>query len=258
MWIFTKYGFFSVVCARKGDGKHGQPIDPDRIMVRSRLRRHLRLLQERFPDLIGQCEIQKNTGTDYAFRLFVPKNEWVHVLARLAEETNYDNFKSEVADHLGAAGSAYENSLTDVWSVMYKLQQTEGLPPITSKQIDAILPFLDLFEAEGYSAGTWDFPKLTMPWFVPNETVTQFIQALYSNGWVTLAFDWPEWMESARGFVESPEKIETADAKTIQKLFTTHIRLDRFCEGHLAEMFENGHFVALLRRLRKLRKSNKK
>jgi len=33
MWIFTRHGFFSAVCARQGDGKHGQPVDPDRIMV---------------------------------------------------------------------------------------------------------------------------------------------------------------------------------------------------------------------------------
>jgi len=35
MWIFTKYGFFSAVCARKGNGKHGQAVDPNRIMVRA-------------------------------------------------------------------------------------------------------------------------------------------------------------------------------------------------------------------------------
>jgi len=27
MWIFTRYGFFSAVCARQGDGGHGQPVD---------------------------------------------------------------------------------------------------------------------------------------------------------------------------------------------------------------------------------------
>ena len=28
MWIFTKYGFYSAMCARQGDGKHGQSVDP--------------------------------------------------------------------------------------------------------------------------------------------------------------------------------------------------------------------------------------
>ncbi len=32
---------------------------------------------------------------------------WMQVLSGLAEETDYDNFKSEVAHHQGMAGAAY-------------------------------------------------------------------------------------------------------------------------------------------------------
>ena len=85
MWIFTKHGFFSAVCARLGNGKHNQPVDPDRIMVRGRLRIHLESLMKRFPDLLGECDIQESAGTDYAFRFFVPKTAWVRVLAGLGE-----------------------------------------------------------------------------------------------------------------------------------------------------------------------------
>ena len=123
MWVFTKHGFFSAVCARQGSGKHGQPVDPNRIMVRARVRGHLEALKKRFPDLLGKCEIQEFAGTDYGFRIFVEKPAWSQVLAGLAEETDYDNFKSEVARHQGKAGAAYERSLHDVWSVMYKLQK---------------------------------------------------------------------------------------------------------------------------------------
>lgn len=110
--------------ARKGDGGHGRPVDPDRIMVRARLRSHLEALKERFSDLLGECEIQESAGTDYAFRLFVAKTAWGRVLAALAEETDYDNFKSEVAHHQGKAGAAYERALHDVWSVMHELQES--------------------------------------------------------------------------------------------------------------------------------------
>jgi len=123
MWIFTKHGFYSAVCARQGNGKHNQPIDPDRIMVRARMRSHLEALKDRFVDLLQDCVIQESAGTDYAFRLFVSKTDWVQVLAALAEETDYDNFKSEVANHQGKEGAAYEHSLHDVWSVMNKLQK---------------------------------------------------------------------------------------------------------------------------------------
>jgi hypothetical protein len=123
MWIFTKHGFFSAVCARQGDGRHGQAVDPDRIMVRARVRGHLEGLKKRFPGLLGACEIQESVGTDYAYRLFVGKSLWVHVLAGLAEETDYDNFKSEVARHQGRDGAPYEHSLHEVWAVMHRLQK---------------------------------------------------------------------------------------------------------------------------------------
>ena len=123
MWLFTKHGFYSAVCARQGDGSHDQPVDPDRIMVRVRVRNHLEALKQRFSDLLAECEIKEFTGTDYAFRIFVPKSIWSQVLVGLNEEMDYDNFKSEVARHQGSEGAAYEHSLHEVWSVMNRLQK---------------------------------------------------------------------------------------------------------------------------------------
>ena len=123
MWLFTKYGFYSSVCARQGDGGHGQPVDPNRIMVRCRLKEHLDALKERFPELLGDCEIKEFSGTDYAFRIFVEKTVWSKVLVGLNEEMDYDNFKSKVARHQGGAGADYKHSLHEVWSVMNRLQE---------------------------------------------------------------------------------------------------------------------------------------
>jgi len=123
MWIFTKHGFFSAVCARTGEGQHSQPVDTERIMVRARVQGHLEALKKQFPDQIGQCKIHSSASTDYAYRLFVQKSEWTKVLAGLASETDYDNFKSKVASHQGSAGAAYEHALHDVWSVMNRLQK---------------------------------------------------------------------------------------------------------------------------------------
>lgn len=123
MWLFTKYGFYSSVCARQGEGGHGQPVDSNRIMVRCRLKEHLDALKERFPELLGDCEIKEFSGTDYAFRIFVEKTVWSKVLVGLNEEMDYDNFKSKVARHQGSAGADYEHSLHEVWSVMNRLQK---------------------------------------------------------------------------------------------------------------------------------------
>ena len=122
MWVFTKYGFFSAVCARQGSGGRGQPVDPGRVMVRARVRGHLDALKGRFPELLGGCEVREFAGADYAFRIFAAKSEWSRALAALAEEVDYDNFKAEVARHGGTAGAAYERSLHQVWTVMDKLQ----------------------------------------------------------------------------------------------------------------------------------------
>ena len=46
------------------------------------------------------------------------------MVAALAEETDYDNFKDEVARQKGKAGAAYEHSLHEVWSVMHRLQKS--------------------------------------------------------------------------------------------------------------------------------------
>jgi len=73
---------------REGNGKHGQPIDRGRILVRTRVRGHLEALQTRCPDLLGDCKIQDSGGTDYAYRLFVEKSAWTEVFhLSLAQRT---------------------------------------------------------------------------------------------------------------------------------------------------------------------------
>jgi hypothetical protein len=123
MWIFTKYGFYSAVRARQGDGVHGAGLDPTRVMVRSRLRAHLDALKERFPDLLGDREVRESNGTDYRWRIFVDQARWAEVTAALAADIDYGNFKDEV--HRVHGHDNYERALHHVWSVMYELQHRQ-------------------------------------------------------------------------------------------------------------------------------------
>ena len=125
--------------------------------------------------------------------------------------------------------------------------------PIAKEQIDAILPFLDCFEAEDFSIDARIDEPSQVPGFVLSEHAMKFYDALYDNGWVAMEFDWPVWQHKAKDYVNSPDSIGATDAQTIQKLFTTHVRKERFCEGHLTSMFRIGHITALLRRLREIR-----
>ena len=123
---------------------------------------------------------------------------------------------------------------------------------ITSEHIDALLPFLAVFEADGFRFGEWNASAGQFSFFSFGEQAGAFHEALYEHGWV-VPFDWPRWQSVAEGYVNSPESLSQADAETIRRLLTLHVRKDRFCEGHLAAMFESGHITALLRRLAEIR-----
>jgi hypothetical protein len=119
MWLFTQYGFYSVVCARdlRGDPTR---VDPNTVMVRARSRRHLELLQKRFPEL-ASFVIDETAGTDYRFRIVVPKPVWIEVSQELAAEIDYGNFKDLA--HSRSGDDKYVDALHDVWAVMERLQR---------------------------------------------------------------------------------------------------------------------------------------
>ncbi len=123
MWLFTKHGFYSAVCARQGDGKSHRPVDPEAIMVRARAEAHLKALIERFPAELAAVEIRIFEGTDYAFRIFLSKTIWAKIVGELALELDYDNFKDHVGEFQGPAGKGYKKALSDVWNVMYDYQE---------------------------------------------------------------------------------------------------------------------------------------
>jgi hypothetical protein len=120
MWVFTRYGFYSIACASKSDGS----LDNQRVMVRARCIVHLRSLQERFPALAGG-EIIELSQHDYRYRLIIPKKSWTTIIGELAQEQEWSNFKSEAAKYEGKSGRGYVDALHKVWSVMHRLQENE-------------------------------------------------------------------------------------------------------------------------------------
>lgn len=120
MWLFTRYGFYSIACASKASGG----IDQQTLMIRARNKRHLEKLQARFP-LLAEAEIITTPIQDYRYRIIVLKSDWTRIVAELAEEQTWSNFKSEAARFQGKAATDYVHALHDVWSVMYKIQDTD-------------------------------------------------------------------------------------------------------------------------------------
>tara|TARA_Y100000034_G_C6900069_1_gene415942 strand:- start:1502 stop:1876 length:375 start_codon:yes stop_codon:yes gene_type:complete len=116
MWLFTKYGFFSVVCARQEENSP-LTIDLDKVMVRARKKKHLQNLKHRFIELIGNCQIIMTSGRDYPCRMVIAKDVWNKICFYLSNEIDYNNFKNEV-DKTQEDRDLNE-CLHEIWSIMF-------------------------------------------------------------------------------------------------------------------------------------------
>ncbi len=117
MWIATRYGFFSVVCARKS--VTSREINPEMLMVRARRRQHLESLITAMPDIAVRGEIMQSAGTDYPFRIFVSKTRWTTIMTKLVDDLDYGNFKNE-AHKLNDV--KYDAFLGATWSLGLRLE----------------------------------------------------------------------------------------------------------------------------------------
>lgn len=121
MWLPTTIGFFSAVLARKGDGSKGQPVDPDRFMIRARTEQHLENLRERFPEQLADVEVFRSLHSDYPVRFFISREAWTRIVVGLVDDVDYADFKSAVAARK-KTGPAYIDALHSVWAVFRNLQ----------------------------------------------------------------------------------------------------------------------------------------
>jgi hypothetical protein len=89
---------------------------------------------------------------------------------------------------------------------------------------------------------------------IDKRIISKIEKALYRHGWIDSDFDWKTW-KVVEEFVSNPSLLENTDIAVVRNLFTTHVRKEHFCEGHLAEVFASGHMALLLKRLNGLRTS---
>ena len=122
---------------------------------------------------------------------------------------------------------------------------------ITRKNIESVLAFLHGMQDENYCTGKWKTEKGAMPAFISSENTTNFIQALYDNGFI-LPFNWIDWVDKANELQDSKEALSSAGIDDVVKLLTYHVSQDRFIDGHIASVVSSGHIAKILERLQKL------
>ena len=104
---------------------------------------------------------------------------------------------------------------------------------ITLKNLETILAFVTLFtskEAKLYDIQT---EPLTLNPYCYSKEFHQFITSVSQKNFI-ISFDWLAWQQEAQTFVTNTELLTVADISTLQKLFTTHIRQEKLCSGHLS------------------------
>jgi hypothetical protein len=126
---------------------------------------------------------------------------------------------------------------------------------ITTQVIDEILAYIPYF-ADPNSKFT-ENPK-TDDGSEPlsprcSRKLIQFMETACLNGFM-IPFDWCDWRKTAEELFNNPAVLAKADLETLRKLLTTHLRQERFCDGHMLSMIECGHILAILKRLAELRK----
>ena len=109
MWIFTSTGFVSAVVHRD---------DPDLIVVRARDRESLEPLIAR-----TNAEVNPWEGSDYAFRIVMPRTEFTAWVAEQAYAIDYPSFQTSAA---GRRGGGFVKALGKVWRVMFDFQELQG------------------------------------------------------------------------------------------------------------------------------------
>lgn len=120
MWLFTRYGFFSVTRSRQ---------EPEKLQIRARAKEDL----EKLVDFAGGfgwypgehfSEIIETPAADYRYRMLCVPSQWAAMAEMLAFDIDYPNFKDEITD------PKRHRLYAQVWGVMLALQR----PVMDSRQ----------------------------------------------------------------------------------------------------------------------------
>jgi hypothetical protein len=110
MWLFTRYGFYSITRS---------PDDPDKLQVRARVRRDLENLQG-VTALVGP--ILETPAADYRWRWIVTPSDAETITRCLTADISYSNFKEAVAREPDQAAKL--RGLHDVWEIHHGWQKS--------------------------------------------------------------------------------------------------------------------------------------
>ena len=124
MWLFTNFGYFSVV----------QKPGATDLTVRTRVKSDLEALRAQYLPELGPT--LGKAGSDYPWRATVPPQALAAAMVKIVMDVNYPNFKNEVAARQGKGRATRYHK---VWDALYGMQE-EPAPaghPLSSRKAQA-------------------------------------------------------------------------------------------------------------------------
>jgi len=117
MWLMTRHGFYSVVRAHNKDKSPHENL----MMVRGRSKGHLEQLKTLDS---GLGEIVESGGTDYPYRIIVPRDLLLSLMLKLSMDIDYINFKNAASSN-PMNGGDYIDFLHITWAQGLHLRKTK-------------------------------------------------------------------------------------------------------------------------------------
>jgi len=126
---------------------------------------------------------------------------------------------------------------------------------INIEELELLLSLIPELQSHEGPFGEHDFSTegdtLHMGPFIYSPLLEKISSGIQESG-LKFPFDWPAWQDEAQRICYEPGLLESADLETIRRLLTLHLRKERFCEGHLAAVCEEGLMLRTLQRLKEL------
>ena len=128
--------------------------------------------------------------------------------------------------------------------------------PLPSKEnIKNLLKYLPVFNEPGYSPGKPRYEKkgnsVTLWPYCYNDAVRGFMNSCYKEGFM-YSYNWSEYSGKVKEIQSRKSPYDEASLFEMCKILTGHMRNERFCDGHVASVIENGMMQALLGRLEQI------
>ena len=122
--------------------------------------------------------------------------------------------------------------------------------------LDRIVTFLPVFARPRFWFAKSVYPRNDWPYFRFSPEARRFLKVLHEDGWIQM-FDWGAWQPRAIKLYRNPRLLGRVGLPTLQRLLTLHVRKERFCTGHLENVFASGHLRAILERIDELHRAER-